>query len=342
MDIKAGVQTAIFLTIVGVALSIWLGIQSIRMGRKIPYYRLKQERVSQGWQLLILALFLILATYWLTQYGEPVAYTFYPPSVTPSPTPSITPTPTISPIPSITLTPTISNTPSVSDTPTASSTPFMPAEVATQFTSQRTPNPDALFSQLVFARSLDLNTYEPVEAGTVFENPIKRLVAIYSYDNMIPGTQWTALWYRGTTLIHYETSPWDGTTGGYGFTEWAPDPSAWLPGDYQVQIFVGLDWKAVGRFTVEGKPPPPQPTLRPSATITDTASPFMSPTISLTPSIVPTLTPAPSKTPLPSSTLKPTSTPRPTDTPWPSATAKPTKTATLSPTPRPTNTARPK
>ena len=33
--------------------------------------------------------------------------------------------------------------------------------------------------------------------------------------------------------------------GGFGFTEWEAPASEWLPGTYQVQIFVGLEWKQV-------------------------------------------------------------------------------------------------
>jgi hypothetical protein len=209
------------------------------------------------------------------------------------------------------------------------------------FSSVITPNPGAIFSPLVFARGIDLKSYEPVDSGTVFENPIERIVAIYTYDQMIPGAQWTALWYRDGTLLHYETAPWDGTTGGYGFTEWAPDPSEWLAGEYQVQIFVGTEWKVAGRFIVEGEAPKPKPSPRPSATITYTSTRKPPPTVALTSTPFPTLTPVPSNTRPPTSTRKPSATPAPTDTPWPSPTPKFTRTRTPSRTPRPTDTAWP-
>ena len=72
------------------------------------------------------------------------------------------------------------------------------------------------------------------------------MYAVFSYDGMVVGSQWTALWYRGDELVHYETIPWNGGSGGLGFTDWAPDPSEWLPGDYEVQIFVGLLFKISG------------------------------------------------------------------------------------------------
>src|SRR5258707_235135 len=170
MHLKAGSQAAVVMVILGALFSIWAGIQSIRSGRKLDYFRLRQKRIALGWRLFVLAVFLAGAAFWLENYGEPVAYQYYPPSPMPSLSPTITLTPTITPTPTITLTPTISNPPSVSDTPTITPTPFLPLVIQPVISSVVTPNPDAIFSPLVFARSLDLNTYEPVDAGTVFEN----------------------------------------------------------------------------------------------------------------------------------------------------------------------------
>jgi type VI secretion system secreted protein VgrG len=116
----------------------------------------------------------------------------------------------------------------------------------------------------------------------------------FSYDGMAPGVQWTAIWLRESQLVHFETKPWDGTTGGYGFTDWNPPAHEWLPGIYQVQIFAGLDWKVVGEFTVEG----------PAATA--------SPTLTRTPTTRPTATRTPSPTPtVPTSTRRPSQTSTP-------------------------------
>ena len=67
---------------------------------------------------------------------------------------------------------------------------------------------------MVFSREIKDNL--PVEAATEFKSPIDILYGSFSYDKMKSGAQWTALWYRGTDLICYETLPWDGSTGGYG------------------------------------------------------------------------------------------------------------------------------
>jgi type VI secretion system secreted protein VgrG len=155
------------------------------------------------------------------------------------------------------------------------------------FSSTITPQPDAIFSPITFGRSIN-NEYQAVDPATVFQNPIRKIVAVFSYINMIPGVQWTALWYHDGILVHYETLPWDGTTGGYGLAVWEPDdPSQWIPGNYEVQIFVGHEWKVVGRFIIEGDPPTPAPSATPS------------------------LTPLPSRTPLPTETRWNTLTPTP-------------------------------
>jgi hypothetical protein len=165
----------------------------------------------------------------------------------------------------------------VTDTPTITPTPFVPPAIEALFESEVTPNPNAVFSQLQFTKDC-ANFYEFTSA-TVFQNPINYMCAVFTYDQMLPNVQWTALWYRDGQLVHYETIPWDGETGGFGFAEWKASYSDFSPGTYEVQIFVGLDWKVVGQFVLEGDAP--------------TAIPTASPTITPSPTVTPTETPLP-------------------------------------------------
>jgi type VI secretion system secreted protein VgrG len=105
------------------------------------------------------------------------------------------------------------------------------------------------------------------------------MCAVFTYDQMVPNSQWTALWYRDGRLVHYETIPWDGEVGGYGFTEWEAPAEEFLPGTYEIQIFVGLEWKVVGQFLLQGDAPTPVPTpsLTPSPSPTATATDIPSP-----------------------------------------------------------------
>ncbi len=301
MDIHAGIIATAILLVVFAIVSIRAGLQTIRSARKMTFYRLRQQRVAGGWRLFGLALLLIVLAVWLPIYGEPIAYDYFPPSPTPSVTPTITIVPTITVSPTITLTPTITDTPAITNTPTMTSTPFIPLPVIALFQSSITPNPDAVFSPLLFSTQM-VNT-QAVKPATVFQNPVGHLYAVFSYDNMTPGVQWTAIWYRDGQQVRLETKPWDGATGGYGYTDWNPPPSNWLPGSYEVRIFVGEDWKVIGRFIVRGDAPTAVPT----------------PTITLSPTPKPTKTPSPtptsSRTPTPSATPSPTKTPPMTGTP---------------------------
>ena len=62
--------------------------------------------------------------------------------------------------------------------------------------------------------------------------------------------------------------PWDGGTGGIGgYTECSNPIGGWLPGQYEVQIFMGYEWKVVGRFIVIEPPDAnPAPTGTPTFT----------------------------------------------------------------------------
>jgi len=289
MDIRAGIITTIVLAVLFAIILFRMGIRSIQSARKLTFYRLRQQRMSGGWRMMVVSILLLLFAVWLGRFGEPVAYRYFPPSPTATLSPTISPVPSITLSPTITLTPTITDTPSVTDTATLTTTPNIPPAIEALFSSDVTPNPDAVFSPLQFSTVYE--NFECVAPSTTFVNPIRSMTACFSYNNMLAGVQWTAMWYLEGELVHYETLPWDGTTGGLGYSEWAPPPSEWEPGTYTVQIFVGMEWKVVGQFVVSGEPPTAIPTITPSPTV--------SPTITRTPSSTPTNTntPPPTQTP---------------------------------------------
>ncbi len=295
LDIHTAVVVAVGLAVAGALYGLVRGVWALRTARRLPFFRLRRERLVYGWRMLFLAVGLACFAVFMPRWGEPAIYRVYHPSPTPSLTPTITLTPTS------TLSPTVTNTPSETYTPTPTPTPYIPLAIEALFTAQVTPNPDAAFSPLTFTQGLDLQTYRPLRPGTVFRNPVGHLYAVFSYNNMVDGVQWTALWFRNGELVHWETKPWDGGTGGYGFTDWNPkDPRAWQPGLYRVVIFVGHQWKISGTFVVEGEPPTPTPTPSPTPTVGAT------PTPSFTPSPSPSPTPSPTRTPFLSPTPSPT------------------------------------
>jgi hypothetical protein len=291
LDIHDAVVMVVILTALGAVLSIWLGIRRIRKGRKLAYYRLRNKLISSGWWMVIFAPMLAGLAFLVGHFAEPIVYTYFAPSTTPSPTQTISLTSTISLMPTISEIPSITPTLAISNTPTITSTPFLPDVIAIQFTSVVTPNPAALFSPIEFSRTI--SNFLPVNPQTVFENPVGGIFATFSYKGMNEGAQWTALWYRDGDLVHYETEPWQGSTGGYQYLLWEPLAEEWLPGTYQVIMFVGMEWKVLGEFRVTGDPP--TPTFTPSPTISQTST----------------------------QTLLPTITPRPSDTRWPTQTKTP-------------------
>ena len=336
LDIHTAVQTAIILAILGIIFSIWSGIRSIRRANTMRFFRMRRDLMVRGWRLLFFAFVLVVFTFILYRFAEPVAYSFFPPTPTITRTPTITLTPSITTTPSITLTPTITPTPSISDTPTLTQTPQIPLAIESRFESIITPNPNAIFSDLIFSQGIDDDSFQPLNPDTVFQNPVGHMYALFSYDGMVPGSQWTALWYRGTDLVFFETKPWDGGTGGFGFSDWNPEPHEWWAGEYEVQIFTGNIWKVSGRFLIEGQAPTPVPTTTP--TLTQTSSP----TITKTPTTTSTNTPRPTPT-APTPTLSPTTTNTqlPTATlvtPSPTLTRLPSSTLTITLTPSQTFT----
>ncbi len=324
LDIRTGVQTAIILASIFAILSLISGALAIRKARQIPYFRLRREQMVHGWRSIVTALSLMLIAFLLNTYAEPVAYSFFSPSPTPSLTPTISPTPTITLTATITLTPSITNTPAITDTPTITPTPHIPLAIEVQFEGQLTPPANAVFSPLQFTnRGID-SLYRPINPDINFLNPVGEMFAYFTYDGMVDGIQWTALWLRDGKIIHYETNPWDGGSGGAGFSDWLPDAETWLPGEYVVQIFIGFDWLRSGIFTVEGDPP--ASTLTPSPTTTRVPTATVTPTFtaSATPTASATISPTP---------RTPTATLSPTITRWPTATEiTPSPTLTRQPT----------
>ncbi len=122
---------------------------------------------------------------------------------------------------------------------------------------------------------------------------------------MVNGSQWSSLWYRDGVLVYYESAPWNGGTGGYGYTDWDPKPEDWLPGNYDVQIFVGTEFKISGQFVVTGTPiAGPTTTATPLSGLSTTGAPSGSATPQSTPSgsATPQNTPSPTFS-IPSLTL---------------------------------------
>jgi hypothetical protein len=311
LDIETAVRTLFIFLLIATGAMVFTAVRAFQEASRLRFFLKKRELLSRAWKFIFFALLILTFGFLINSYAEPLTYSVFPPS------PTVTLTPTVTQTATITITPTITLTPTITETPEVTPTPVMPAVISEGFTSQTTPNPNARFSEVTFSTSIDKD-YQPNNPSDTFENPLDTIYGSFSYDQMITNSQWSALWFRDGEIVCIESFPWNGASGGFGFTECTLPGADWFPGQYEVQIFVGETWKASGLFTVTGTPPTP--------TITQTATITATPTITLTPTTTssPTVTISPTGTAVPTSTLTPTGTVVPT--------------STLTPTPQPTNT----
>ncbi len=225
----------------------------IQTGR-LRYYLLRREQAAEAWRLLLVAAAVTLASVVVFALGRPAAYVVFPPTPSITPTRTTTSTATITLTPTITVTPSISLTPSVTPTPTATVTPMLPESLLLLFQDAVTPRPEAVLSPILVATSLT-NFNIPIQPAEAFDNPVGRLYGAFSYDHMTDGIRWSALWYHDGQPVCYDgTKPWDGGTGGYGYTECFPE-DGWSEGEYEIQVFIGTQWQVSARFQIRGAPP---------------------------------------------------------------------------------------
>lgn len=264
---------------------IWLGWRQLRAAQRLPFFTLRHRRTGEGWRLILLGFLLGLFGLITRLFGRQAAFIFITPTPTLSPTPSATATATITLTPSITPTPSVTPTPSTTPTSSVTPTPQVPEALTVLFRDTVTPRPEAVFSPVEFSLRLDSGN-RPVSPAASFSNPISILYGAFTYDFFDDGVRWTAIWYRDGEIVCSETKPWDGGTGGSGYTECSPR-AGFQPGEYEVQMFLGEQWRVSGSFSIEG--PPVTTTPSPTATASATAS--------STPSPTPPLSPTPQQTP---------------------------------------------
>ena len=231
----------------------WVAGWRVWRAGRLRYYLLRREQVASGWRLLLVAAAVGLGAAVVFSLGLRAAYAVFPPTPSVTPTSTRTQTPTITLTPTITVTPSISATPSLTSTPTSSPTPQLPERLLLVFQDTVTPRPEAVLSPILVAVRLTAFNI-PVRPAEVFDNPLGRLYGAFSYDHLDNGVRWTALWYLDGEAVCFETKPWDGGTGGYGYTECLPE-GGWAEGEYEIQIFIGTTWQESTRFEMRGTPP---------------------------------------------------------------------------------------
>jgi hypothetical protein len=335
LDIQTTVRTIFIFLLIACSFVVLTAVRVFREAGRLRFFLKKRELLGRAWKYVFFAVLIAGFAILVNTFAEPLTYSVFPPS------PTVTQTPTITLTSTVTQTPTVTITPTMTQTPEFTSTPIMPAVISQDFTSKVTPNPEAVFSNLAFSRQIN-EEYQPINPASSFENPIDIIYGSFSYDRMITNSQWSALWFRDGELVFYETKPWNGASGGFGYTDCRLPADQWLPGAYEVQIFVGETWRVSGRFTVTGTPPTPTitstPTITktPTSTLTPTRTSVPTSTVTLTGTLIPTLTLSPSATMTITPSLTSTSAPANSKALLP--TQKPSGTPTKTLTPSPSNT----
>ena len=355
MEFASGVKTGFILSAITAIITLIIGIKTIRKGSRITFFQKRQQMVSRGWRLVFFGLLMGVFAFLLNRYGEQTIYSIVVPTPTNTDTPTITLSPTITETPTLTLSPTITDTPSITNTPSLPDDLHIRSESALRGTN-------AIVSPITFTLEIGSNGM-PIETLEEFNNPIREITAFFSYDRMVSGSHLAFVWYRVDDWVTMCSSAviYEGSTGGYYRTSCSTEtPDRWLPGEYEMQMFVNEEWINSGRFTVVGMPPTHTPTITLSPTITpsptrtftptitntftptstNTPTPTWTPTITWTPSITltPTITWTPSITPTPTITRTPTNTMTPSNTPTITPSPTNTYTPTATRTPRPTDT----
>jgi hypothetical protein len=280
MSVEQYLLLAAVLIAAAAVLATLAGVFLLRRAPRQPFFLVRQQTAAAGWRLLAAAAGLLILAGAVRAFGAPVVFRIVSPTPSLTYTPSITLTPTITFTPSHTLTPTITLTPSKTLTFTPSPTPFLPEEIERQFTSTVPPDPGLRVTRLAFAESYTPDRL-PIDPQTSFANPIQKIYALYSYEHVNKGVQWTTVWYRDGTIIDYQSAPWnEDSQSGNGVAALSVYPGFLPFGTYDLEIFAGTEWKASGRFYITGAPPQatdtftPSPTRWPTETVTPTKTPL--------------------------------------------------------------------
>lgn len=259
IDIDTTFKLLLVLIAVAIIAALVAAFRSIKAARALQFYKKRHDLISRGWRMVGLTLLLGAGALFLVKFGEPVAYRYFPPS------PTITRTPTITTTPTITLTPSQTFTPTITLTLQYTYTPAIPGIVQTAIKTPVGVDTKAIFSAIEFSTqtkdSVVINTTD------IFNPPVTQMFAGFTFDKMALGVQWTAVWLYEGNVICYETAAWKYSTGGSGYSDACNGvlkPEQWLPGDYEVQIFVGQTFKTSGRFTITGSRPAATPSLTPT------------------------------------------------------------------------------
>jgi hypothetical protein len=278
-------QTAVWVAVIllgGAILLVLAGILFLRRAPRQPFFLARQQTAAAGWRLFLIALGILLLAGLVRLFGAPVALQVITPTPSMTYTPSMTFTPSLTQLPTETLPPTITLTATRTLVPSSTGIPALPPSVLHDFTSNVVPAANILLGPIVFTTAYSTNL-EALNTGDVFFNPQQRIAGIFSYMGINLGVQFTAVWLRNGELVYWDPYPWNKSANGTGLVEWNLAPGFFVPGAYEVQIFIGTQWYRSGRFNIVG----PAPTATRTPLPSDTRIPVVLPTSTTTQTLQP-------------------------------------------------------
>ncbi len=179
------------------------------------------------------------------------------PAPPPSPTPTEPPPATFTSEPSSTFTPT-SPPPTATPTetpvpPTDTPTPIPPTETSTlaaleiPTSAPRTPAPPVTkMGPIQFAEDITPDI-EPVNPNTVFLNGIAKVYAVYPFNGIQKGIDFTVVWYQNGVEIDRTKEEWPWGQRGRGYMFLVPRGK----GLYKLELYVNDTVVATGLFEVQ-------------------------------------------------------------------------------------------
>ena len=259
-----------FLFFALVVVGIIFGVLYLRRARTDRYYVMREKaRRRAVWWLsgsgVMFAVGILLLVMSARSPSSP------PPDPVPSPAPTAQATDTAEPV--ATYVPIDDSTPTVIPSPEATRPTATPPFIPTPTPAY--PVPDAILTPLPGAvaagpeAQIDLVTFSadvengrPVDPGFEFPAGDARINFFFEYSGMAQGVTWTYAWYQNGEYLDGNTCLWGlrdedcpsifGRSGtNYLFYRL---PGGWVPGSYEVRIWVEERFQGTSRFIVTPAP----------------------------------------------------------------------------------------
>ncbi|MGQ9583783.1 MAG: trypsin-like peptidase domain-containing protein [Anaerolineae bacterium] len=111
------------------------------------------------------------------------------------------------------------------------------------------------FGPITFAEGIDRKG-NPVRPGTTFEIGIAELYAIFDYQGMEDGWNWTRRWSIDGRTVVDDTRAWSGGESGKNFHIYVYSDDVLPPGEYRLDLLVEEELVRSGTCSIRGTPRP--------------------------------------------------------------------------------------